>query len=276
MQLCKTLAVLMTLTALSVAQEPPAADAVKDSATDTVAAKADETAAESSSTGPATRGFFGNGALVNQVGFGRPGAHLSNVGSTQFGFNQHGVQVQPGFGQNFGQSGHIQGQGFNRPGHGNVGHLQGQGFGKPGLGHIQPNFAHGAQFPGQGFVQQGSGHAGHLQGQGFVQPGFGQGVGHTGNTGFNLLNQAPPSSCRFWCKNPQGQAYCCENAHQAETPVFTKAGLCPPVRPSCPPTRSFGPPNTCSNDGACGGVDKCCFDTCLQEHICKPPRGIGR
>merc|ERR1711972_721022 len=81
------------------------------------------------------------------------------------------------------------------------------------------------------------------------------------------------STCRYWCRNPQGQAYCCENNAQAPAPVVgTKRGFCPPVRPSCPPTRFFGgPPRTCCNDGICPGVDKCCYDTCLSEHVCKQP-----
>merc|ERR1711972_431362 len=122
---------------------------------------------------------------------------------------------------------------------------------------------------------------------------FGGGVGHHGTGGFGGIGGiggigggiggiggaigGSSSTCRYWCKNPQGQAYCCENNAQAPSPVVgTKQGYCPPVRPSCPPTRFFGgPPQTCSNDGSCPGVDKCCYDTCLSEHVCKPPRGSG-
>ncbi|CAL4096649.1 unnamed protein product [Meganyctiphanes norvegica] len=56
--------------------------------------------------------------------------------------------------------------------------------------------------------------------------------------------------------------------------AVTKPGQCPAVRPSCPPTRFGQPPKPCSSDGGCVGVDKCCFDVCLQHHTCKPP--IGR
>ncbi|XP_064115798.1 elastin-like [Macrobrachium nipponense] len=88
---------------------------------------------------------------------------------------------------------------------------------------------------------------------------------------------APPSVCRYWCRTPQGQAYCCENVLQPQSLVgVVKPGQCPPARPVCPPVRNFQPPATCSNDGACGGVDKCCYDTCLEEHVCKPPFGFGR
>ncbi|XP_063602508.1 uncharacterized protein LOC134778585 [Penaeus indicus] len=78
-----------------------------------------------------------------------------------------------------------------------------------------------------------------------------------------------PSECRYWCKTPEGQAYCCETVHEPETPVGTKPLDCPQVRPTCP--RFNGPPTTCSNDYKCAGLDKCCFDRCLGEHVCKPP-----
>ncbi|KAK7075458.1 hypothetical protein SK128_022108 [Halocaridina rubra] len=100
---------------------------------------------------------------------------------------------------------------------------------------------------------------GSFFGGGF-NPGLGFGVG---------ISQ----TCRYWCRTPQGQAYCCETNDQAQGPVGVKPGFCPPVRPQCPPVRSFAPPQTCSNDYSCVNIDKCCFDTCLQEHVCKPPIG---
>ena len=109
------------------------------------------------------------------------------------------------------------------------------------------------------------------------RPTFGSGLGgihQQQHGGYN--NGRPSSGCRYWCRTPQGQAYCCENNNQRPTGVGLKPGQCPPVRPACPPTRSFGPPQTCSNDYSCGGNDKCCFDTCLQEHVCKAPIGYGR
>ncbi|XP_076040757.1 uncharacterized protein LOC143025066 [Oratosquilla oratoria] len=82
----------------------------------------------------------------------------------------------------------------------------------------------------------------------------------------------PGSTCRYWCKTPEGAAYCCEGSNRPTGPVTVKPGFCPPVRPVCPPVRSFqGPPVTCSSDGSCGGADKCCFDRCLGEHVCKAP-----
>ncbi|XP_064099724.1 uncharacterized protein LOC135210791 [Macrobrachium nipponense] len=96
---------------------------------------------------------------------------------------------------------------------------------------------------------------------GGVNPGLGGGFGGVSNT------------CRRWCRTPEGQAYCCETNDEPDTLPFVKPGVCPPVRPQCPPVRSFAPPQTCSNDSKCGGVDKCCFDRCLEEHVCKPPVG---
>ncbi|XP_063611454.1 uncharacterized protein LOC134785101 [Penaeus indicus] len=83
---------------------------------------------------------------------------------------------------------------------------------------------------------------------------------------------APPATCRRWCRTPEQQAYCCETAFEPEAPVGTKPLNCPRVRDTCPPVRFGGqPPVTCSSDYKCGGLDKCCFDRCLGEHVCKPP-----
>ncbi|XP_064099735.1 small cysteine and glycine repeat-containing protein 2-like [Macrobrachium nipponense] len=108
---------------------------------------------------------------------------------------------------------------------------------------------------------------------GGVNPGFGGGFGHGGfgGGGFGGVSQ----TCRRWCRTPEGQAYCCESNNEPDTLPFVKPGICPPVRPQCPPVRNFAPPQTCSNDSKCGGIDKCCYDRCLEEHVCKPPVGSG-
>ncbi|XP_037772701.1 uncharacterized protein LOC119568319 [Penaeus monodon] len=72
-----------------------------------------------------------------------------------------------------------------------------------------------------------------------------------------------PKPMQYWCKTPEGQAYCCETVHNQRQPVGTKPLDCPQVRPTCP---RFMAPNTCSNDYKCAGLDKCCFDRCLREH----------
>jgi len=152
---------------------------------------------------------------------------------------------------------------------GAVGALQ-PGFGQPGFGQpgfVQPGFGQ------PGFVQPGIG-VGAYPGQIGVNPGLVGAVSPVVNPG--IASGSGSASCRRWCRTPQGQAYCCEGANEPISAAVTKQGQCPPVRPSCPPTRNFGPPRTCSSDGACAGFDKCCFDTCLQHHTCKPPIGLGR
>nr|AGU01545.1 antimicrobial peptide type 2 precursor IIc [Pandalus japonicus] len=93
------------------------------------------------------------------------------------------------------------------------------------------------------------------------------------NNGFGggLGPRPTQATCRYWCRTPEGQAYCCEGSQEPAGPVGVKPGVCPPVRPTCPPVRSFGPPKTCSNDYSCGGINKCCYDRCLEEHVCKAP-----
>merc|ERR1712179_864313 len=104
------------------------------------------------------------------------------------------------------------------------------------------------------------------------------------NTGFGGVNSgygvggglgSSSGSCRYWCRTPQGQAYCCEGGNEVASLPTVKPGQCPPVRLQCPPTRlGFRPPQQCSNDSRCPGVEKCCFDTCLLHHTCKVPISI--
>ncbi|XP_027208050.2 uncharacterized protein [Penaeus vannamei] len=121
---------------------------------------------------------------------------------------------------------------------------------------------HGGGLLGGG-IHGGGIHGGGIHGGG-IHGGF---HGGSGIIGAGISNG--PSECRYWCKTPEGQAYCCETVHEPETPVGTKPLDCPQVRPTCP--RFHGPPTTCSNDYKCAGLDKCCFDRCLGEHVCKPP-----
>ncbi|XP_068230661.1 uncharacterized protein [Palaemon carinicauda] len=137
------------------------------------------------------------------------------------------------------------------------------------FGGLNQGFGGGNQGFGGGFGGISGGHGGgfgggHGGGFGGINPGFGGGFGGGAS-----------QTCRRWCRTPEGQAYCCESNNEPETLPFVKPGQCPPVRPQCPPVRSFAPPQTCSNDSKCGGVDKCCFDRCLEEHVCKPPVGSG-
>ncbi|XP_068227550.1 elastin-like [Palaemon carinicauda] len=185
------------------------------------------------------------------------------------------------------------------PGHGGIAGGLNPGLGglpgaiNPGLGGI-----HGGVNPGHGAILEEispafGGHPGAINPglgvhPGAINPGLG---GHPGaiNPGPAIIGGGilpgnggivglPPvgssQTCRRWCRTPEKQAYCCEQNHEPETLPIVKPGQCPPVRPQCPPVRS-GPPQTCSNDSKCFGVDKCCFDRCLEEHVCKPPQNSG-
>ncbi|XP_068230687.1 uncharacterized protein [Palaemon carinicauda] len=152
---------------------------------------------------------------------------------------------------------------------GGIDHGHESGFNTGFGGGFKPTFGISPGFGGG--INQGFGGGFNSGFGGGFNPGFGGGFNTGFGGGFGGLSQ----TCRRWCRSPQGQAYCCESNNEPETLPFVKPGQCPPVRPQCPPVRSFAPPQTCSNDSKCGGVDKCCFDTCLQEHVCKPPIGTG-
>ncbi|XP_066974005.1 uncharacterized protein [Macrobrachium rosenbergii] len=111
---------------------------------------------------------------------------------------------------------------------------------------------------------------GVVGGGGYSGGGIGGGPGGILPGGVN-----PPATCRYWCRTPEGQAYCCESDQELEGPVGVKIGNCPRVRPQCPPVRFGGAPTTCSNDFKCAGADKCCYDVCLEEHVCKPQSYFG-
>ncbi|XP_042219313.1 41 kDa spicule matrix protein-like [Homarus americanus] len=217
-------------------------------------------------------------------GGGRPGFGGGRPG---FGGGRPGFGGgRPGFG-----GGHP-GFGGGRPGFGG-GH-PGFGGGRPGFGGGRPGFGNpgfgggtgGFAIPGVG---GGAGQLGFGQ-PGFVQPGLTSGFGQPGLGGGLNINPAhagippfvggggvkPSSGCRNWCRTDKGQAYCCETASEPESPFSIKFGMCPPRRPACLDVRSVGPPSSCSSDGTCSGIEKCCFDVCLQQHTCKPPRGFGR
>ncbi|XP_063611457.1 uncharacterized protein LOC134785106 [Penaeus indicus] len=96
---------------------------------------------------------------------------------------------------------------------------------------------------------------------------------HGGFPGGFPSGTAPPATCRRWCETPENAFYCCEHAREPERPVGTKPLNCPRVRDTCPPIRTLQEqgPVPCSSDFRCGGFDKCCFDRCLGQHVCKPP-----
>ncbi|XP_027227947.2 uncharacterized protein [Penaeus vannamei] len=147
------------------------------------------------------------------------------------------------------------------------------GFGVPGQGLVDRlnGLISGGGFPVGNFPGQGNhfpGQGGHFPGQGGHFPGQG---GHFPGQGGNYPGQG---SCKYWCRSPENQYYCCDrgnNQGQGNYPG-SKPGFCPAVRDVCPPTRfGVGRPIQCAHDGQCYGTsDKCCFDRCLGEHVCKP------
>ncbi|XP_069993134.1 PE-PGRS family protein PE_PGRS26 [Penaeus vannamei] len=151
------------------------------------------------------------------------------------------------------------------------------GLGNPnfGTGPTSPGFGGSPVGPGFGGSPVGPGFGGSPVGPGFggspVGPGFGGSiinpglVGGSANPGFGGIIGTPGvgGACRYSCRAPNGRYVCC------------KPGSCPPVRPTCPQVRDFAPPTPCSSDFQCFGTDKCCYDSCLQETVCKPPLGIG-
>nr|XP_045612308.1 perlwapin-like [Procambarus clarkii] len=74
--------------------------------------------------------------------------------------------------------------------------------------------------------------------------------------------------CRYFCRTPTNALYCCEDERSPINRPTVKPLLCPAVGTRCNPS-SFAIP--CSNDGACPGNNKCCYDVCRRRHICSPP-----
>ncbi|XP_047501234.1 glycine-rich cell wall structural protein 2-like [Penaeus chinensis] len=213
---------------------------------------------------------YGSGGIISSGGFG--GGH---GGSGSFGGGHGG---SGGFGGGHGSSGgfgggHGSSGGFGG-GHGSSGGFGG-GHGGGSVSIVGGGFGGGYGGGGVGVVGGGAGGHGGA-GVGIVGGGFGGhgggSVGIIGGGSGGGYGGGAGSSCRAWCKNPQNQAYCCEDSSEPITIPVVKPGSCPPVRPQCPPVRSgYRPPNQCSNDSKCPGYEKCCYDTCLQHHTCKAP-----
>merc|ERR1712243_356313 len=81
----------------------------------------------------------------------------------------------------------------------------------------------------------------------------GAGFGGRPHGGFGGGGFVAPSTCRFWCKTPEGRNYCCESNQEPPknpiTSLVTKPGFCPVPRAECPLRGQFGGPQTCSADG---------------------------
>nr|XP_053636129.1 uncharacterized protein LOC128691337 [Cherax quadricarinatus] len=56
--------------------------------------------------------------------------------------------------------------------------------------------------------------------------------------------------------------------------VSQDRGLCPPLRDYCPRGQDAAPHLAlCNTDYDCAASDKCCFDACLEAHVCKTAVG---
>ena len=86
---------------------------------------------------------------------------------------------------------------------------------------------------------------------------------------------APPAYCRYWCRTKDNKFFCCRYFRPTTTTTTTKKprkpGFCPKIRTVCP-KKIFGPPVICNDDYECAGTDKCCYDRCIQDRVCKPIR----
>ncbi|XP_069163092.1 uncharacterized protein [Procambarus clarkii] len=100
----------------------------------------------------------------------------------------------------------------------------------------------------------------------------------------------PPSTpqpdldgCNYYCIKPAGPnanaAYCCGPPGLPVLKEEIHAGKCPSALSICTraPTffardisRNIPIPQVCPHDGHCPRNQKCCFDTCLDIHTCKP------
>ena len=57
-----------------------------------------------------------------------------------------------------------------------------------------------------------------------------------------------------------------------DTHIKVPENNCPPIRDSCPKTYDwYDKPQNCEKDEDCNTFrDKCCFDVCLDQKVCKP------
>merc|ERR1711973_593784 len=80
------------------------------------------------------------------------------------------------------------------------------------------------------------------------------------------------SSCTYWCQNFGGDGYYCCDDQNNNNNRNEKRGSCPRVRDFCTvASPGSGPPEPCyGNDYNCPGSDKCCYDRCLNQEVCKP------
>ncbi|XP_043209169.1 uncharacterized protein LOC122374462 isoform X1 [Amphibalanus amphitrite] len=74
-------------------------------------------------------------------------------------------------------------------------------------------------------------------------------------------------SCRYFCIRPTtNEPYCCDDGTNRAGDPSIHGGKCPRLRLLCIRFSFF---NKCAHDGQCAASDKCCYDACIDMHICK-------
>ncbi|KAF0303230.1 hypothetical protein FJT64_024809 [Amphibalanus amphitrite] len=103
-----------------------------------------------------------------------------------------------------------------------------------------------------------------------------------GNKGVVMVNRKKPGqareivqpepipvgpSCRYFCIRPTtNEPYCCDDGTNRAGDPSIHGGKCPRLRLLCIRFSFF---NKCAHDGQCAASDKCCYDACIDMHICK-------
>lgn len=83
---------------------------------------------------------------------------------------------------------------------------------------------------------------------------------------------AESAKCRYVCIRPHSnEPYCCDDGSNNRGKPAIHGGQCPDVRILCVRNPFF---TKCGHDGQCAASDKCCYDTCVQHHICKSPDSV--
>nr|AFI56572.1 crustin [Scylla tranquebarica]UFQ20537.1 crustin protein [Scylla serrata] len=85
----------------------------------------------------------------------------------------------------------------------------------------------------------------------------------------SLVPPYPGRDCKHWCKDNNEALYCCGPPGITYPPLIREhPGKCPSVRSTCTGVRSSRP-KLCPHDGACDFRSKCCYDACVEHHVCK-------
>ncbi|XP_045614709.1 uncharacterized protein [Procambarus clarkii] len=83
--------------------------------------------------------------------------------------------------------------------------------------------------------------------------------------------------CHTYCVKPEGRhrgsTYCCGPDQVPYLKEEKHRGVCEAPLKRCS-KRPAARTKMCPHDGHCPTNQKCCFDTCLDYHTCKPPLGL--